>query len=148
MICDVTFLKVCINMKKCFVLSVAFIVSACGSTAVQFYEGPVRSNNETAIISLWTDAAKLDKEFSPSELSIMSLSLNDKNIETNADISILAGSYSLKVRCTVGSFSEVFVFEIDAVAAKKYAVIAEGDGDKCKFKKLSEVVDGSRFVEL
>lgn len=135
-------------MKKLFFLPVTFILSACGSTAVQFYDGPERSSNETAIISLWTDASKLEKELSPSELTIMSLSLNDKNIETNSDISIPAGSYNFKVKCTVGSFTETSVFEIDAVAAKNYAVIAEGDGKECNFRKLSEVVDGSRFVEL
>ncbi|CAD5292345.1 conserved exported hypothetical protein [Alteromonas sp. 38] len=135
-------------MKNLFLFLAIVGLSACGSTAIQFYDGPSKSSNETATISLWTDASKLDEEFSPSALQITSLKLNDKDIVTNSDISILAGEYSFTTKCTIGSFSKTSTFNFDASSNKNYAVKAVGQGKECYFKKLSLLVDNSRFVEL
>ena len=135
-------------MKNLFVILAIIGLSACGSTAIQFYDGPSKSSNETATISLWTDASELYEELSPSALQITSLKLNDKDIITNSDISILAGEYSFIAKCTVGSFSKTGTFNFDASTNKNYAVIAVGQGKECYFKKLSLLVDNARFVEF
>lgn len=135
-------------MKKLYAILCVLIIPACGSTSVKHYDGPVRSSSETATISLWTDASKIDEKLSPSELKIISSSLNGEDILTNNAISVLPGNYSFVARCTLLDYSKTATFEIAVEPDKNYAVIAVGKGNKCDFKKLSLVVDNARFVEL
>lgn len=137
-----------VNMKRLFLFVFVLTLASCGSTPVQFYDGPSKSSNETAIISLWTDATKIDKSFSPSKLKISSTTVNGKNLAINTDLSVLPGKYSYTAKCTLGEYTHVESFEIEAEANRNYAIIAVGNGYKCNFKKLSELVNNERFVEL
>ena len=132
--------------KVISVLSI-LVLSGCGATAVQFYDGPARSKSETAVISFWTDTGTIDEKFSLSALRINSTSINDKAVETNNAISVLPGSYSVDVKCSLGQFEKITTFEVKADANNNYAIIAIGSGDECDFKKLS-VLSNGKFTEL
>lgn len=135
-------------MKRIFSAILLIGLSGCSSTPVNYYEGPTRSSNETATISLWTDHNESKGDFFPADLGIKLVSVNETPFTTNESISILPGDYTVKVMCTFKGESNQKVFKIDAKATKNYAIITYVSESMCKFKNLNLLINNERFEEL